>query len=362
MDILKDGLVYLLGVGIIIVILADVFMTVLYPRSGKHTLSLLLSKGIWHLFCQASKLPVVGSDRVLSYCGATVVIVIVVVWVCALTLGFAVLVWPALGSGIQASQGDTPTDFATALYYSGYTITTLGIGDLVPKSNWWRMITVLEAALGFSVITATITYLLSVYGALTRRNAFALSLYHRSTNGADAVQLLVQLKGFGHFEMATQTISDITRDMLFLLESHHAYPVLHYFRFREAKYSLARIALICLDLATLINTALHPKPYQPLIHSSAVTELENGGLDLLNQISDSFLRQDLLNQCESKPDWRKRYFTAIEYLQKHDIEVVDDPELGADRYVAYREKWDQIVVALAQYMKYSWHQVNSSTQ
>lgn len=361
MDILKDWLVYLLGVGIITVTLADVFMTVLFPRSSNRTLSRLLSKGTWRLFCGASKLPVVGSG-VLSYCGSAILIVIVVFWVCALTLGFAVLVWPTLGSGIQSSQGDTPTDFATALYYSGYTITTLGIGDLVPTSTWWRMMTVLEAALGFSVITATITYLLSVYNALTRRNAFALSLYHRSTNGADAVHLLVQMKGFGQFEMATQNISDITRDLLFLLESYHAYPVIHYFRFREAKYSLARIALISLDLATLINTALAPKPYQPLIGSSAVTELENGGLNLLNQITNSFLGQGVLEQSSCKPDWRKRYFNAIEYLQKHGIEVVDDLESGADQYVAYREQWDQIVVGLAKYMKYSWHQINSSNE
>jgi hypothetical protein len=135
---------------------------------------------------------------------------VVVLWVCALAIGFALLIWPALGQGIQASTGPTPTDFATALYYSGFTLTTLGVGDLVPKTGFWRLITVLEATMGFSIITATITYLLSVYNALTRRNTFALSLYHRAGDHANAANILVGLKGFGQFEMATRRLTAAT--------------------------------------------------------------------------------------------------------------------------------------------------------
>jgi hypothetical protein len=350
-------LIQCLGIGIILIILVDVYLTVLYPRSGRNTLSLLLSKGIWELFRWLASLPLKGKQEILSYCGATLLITVVVFWVCSLTLGFALLIWPTLSHGIQASQGQTPTDFATAIYYSGFTLTTLGVGDLIPKTGFWRSITVLEAAIGFSIITATITYLLSVYGALNRRNTFALSLYHRSGNRANAVDLLIGLKGFGRFELATQDISGITRDLLFLLESHHSYPVLHYFRFREARYSLSQMALVSLDLATLIKTALHPQIYQPLIDSSAVAELENGGLDLLSQVANSFLNENVLNQTLQRQDWRQRYYKAVERLQNHNIETVSDLETGADHYVAMREQWDSIVVALAKYMDYSWNDI-----
>lgn len=355
--VLIDWLSQILGIGIIVTVLADVYLTVLYPRSGKSTLSLLLSKGVWELFRWLARQPLMPDKRLLSFCGPTLLILVVTFWICCLTLGFSLLFWPALGNGIQASQGETPTDFATAVYYSGFTVTTLGVGDLVPKTAIWRVITILEAALGFSVITATITYLLSVYSALNRRNTFALSLYHRSASAANAADILVRLKGFGHFELATQEITGITRDLLYLLESHHAYPVLHYFRFQEAQYSLARMALVSLDLVTLIKAALHPNIYQPLLSSSAVTELENGGLDLLYQVSESFLNERAMDQSSHKQDWRQWYFKATQILQEHGIETVDDLEAGADRYVALREQWHTIVVALAHYMDYRWSDI-----
>lgn len=352
-----NWLIFLLGIGTVFTVLSDVYLTVFYIRGPKTTLSLLLSKGIWELFRRLARLPILGGKGILSHCGPTLLIAVIVVWFCILNLGFAIITWPALGTGIQASQGPTPTDFATAFYYSGFTLTTLGVGDLVPKTAVWRVISILGAALGFSTITVTITYLLSVYSALNRRNAFALSLEHRLTQVADAANLLVGMKGFGQFELATQNISTMTRDLLYLLESHHAYPVLHYFRFREAHYSLARMVFISLDLVTLIKTALHPQVYQPLIGSGAVTELENGGLDLLFQMDDSFLNEQVLDQPVNQQAWRRRYWRAISDLQQHGIETATDPAAGADDYVALREKWDTIVVALARYMDYSWQEI-----
>lgn len=133
-----------------------------------------------------------------------------------------------------------------------------------------------------------------------------------------------------------QEISGITRDLLFLLESHHAYPVLHYFRFPELRYALARIALVSLDLAALIQSALHPKIHQPFIDSSAVTELERGGLDMLLQLSNSFLNKRQIDSAEQKQAWRQRYFTAIKIIQENGIETVEDIEAGADNYVSIR--------------------------
>ncbi|MGB3202730.1 MAG: potassium channel family protein, partial [Nodosilinea sp.] len=309
-------------------------------------LSLKLSKWTWELFRLLSKVPFRKREQILSYCGPTLLIIIVTVWVCSFTVGFGLFYWPTLGSGIQSSQGQQPTDLATALYYSGYTLTTLGVGDLVPQNDFWRLVTILEAAVGFSIITASLTYLLSVYISLTKRNAFALSLYHRAAGQPDAVALLVRLRGYGQFEPAEQVISTISRDLLFLLESHHNYPILHYFRFKEVRYSLARMALISLDLATIIKTALQPEQYRSLVSSSALAELEGGALDLLFQITDSFLDQKNLDQPQPKQQWRQRYFTAVQKLQYQGIETVADLEAGADAYVAHREKWDAQVVGL----------------
>lgn len=344
-----------LGISIIVVAFVDVYLTVLYPRTGKSVLSLRLSKLLWRIFRWVSR--VTNSKSMLTYCGPTSLVVIALLWICLFTLGFALLLWHALGDGIQASSGETPTDFATALYYSGFTLTTLGVGDLVPKTNWWRLVTIIEAAVGFSVFTATLTYLLSVYNSLTRRNVFALSLCHRSGCKANAADLLSGFQGLGKFELATQDISSIARDLLFMLESHHAYPVLHYFRFKAPHYSLARIALVSLDLAALIKTALHTSAYQSLFGSAAVKELDNGGLNLLYQLSDSFLSSEQEVDLTTKAEWRRWYFEAIDILREHGIETVPDRETGADNYVIERDRWNKKVSAFAKYMDFSWEEV-----
>lgn len=350
----------ILGIGLILTAFIDVYLTVLYPRTGKSVISLQLCKATWELFRQMSRWPIVGGKNLLSYCGPTLLVLTATLWVLTLAIGFALLMWPALGTGIQASEGKTPTDFATALYYSGFALTTLGVGDLVPKTALWRLVTVLEAAAGFSIITVSLTYLLSVYGALTQRNTFALSLHHRSGGKAIAADLLVRLKGYGKFEPAMQEISGIARDLLRLLESHHAYPILHYFRFKDPRYALARMALISLDLATLIKTALHPQRYQPLIESSAVTELESGGLDMLFQLADSFLDSAQLAPPQPKSEWRSWYFRSVKLLQQHGIETVLDIEAGADAYVTRRARWSGTVQSFASYMEHKWFDIAPS--
>ena len=332
-------------------------MTVLYPRTGKTVLSSKLSKGVWELFRLLSRVPFKKSKSVLAYCGPTLLVVIVVFWVTCFLLGFALLIWPALGYGIQASEGDTPRDFATAVYYSGFTLTTLGVGDLVAKNAFWRLVTVAESAVGFSTITVALAYILSVYSALIRRNAFASSLFHRSAGEASAVALLIRLKGAGKFESALSEISTLTRDVLFLLESYHAYPVLHYFRFRDPRYSLARMGLIILDLATLIATALDPEEYKTFISSATISELDSGGHELLTALADSFLVERQLDQPESPLEWRSWYYSSIKALRQNGIKTIADVESGADRYVEARRGWDYLVRAFAQYMDYEWRQV-----
>ena len=119
----------------------------------------------------------------------------VVVWVCVLILAFACIYWPALGTAIRTSHGPTRTTFSTALYVSGYALTTMGSGGVLPQTGPYRLILVLEAAIGFSTVTMVVTYFLSLYNALVQRNTFALSLQHRSANTADAAELIARLGG-----------------------------------------------------------------------------------------------------------------------------------------------------------------------
>ena len=343
------------GIVLIVIAAVDIFMTVLYPRTGKSILSMPLSRVTWNIFRQVSRWS--KSDRLLSYCGSVILVIIAVVWIALFIFGFAFFVWPVLGDEIVASQGKTPTDFGTALYYSGYNFTTLGLGNLVPKSTVCRLVTVVQAALGFATFTVTLTYLLSVLNALTQRNVFALSLHHRTGTKANAAELLLGWGTGGEFDNAKSDISNIARDLFQLLESHHSYPILHYFRFHEVQYSLARMTLITMDTAALIKTALHQQQYRTLINSTVVTELQSGGLYMLEQLANSFLPDRSKKAYSQEKEWREWYYLVIKRLKSEGIRVSEDIEVGADKYVSLRREWNEDVAAFAKHMAFRWSDI-----
>lgn len=160
----------LLGVALVLVALADIFLAVLYARSGASLLSDRLNRVLWRLFRSvALALPGAGRGLLLAYAGPSLLILSITLWVVLLLSGFALIVHPALGSAIRSSSGPTPTGFVAALYYAGFSLTTLGTGDIVPFTAFQRLLTVFMAAVGFSVLTLSLTFLTSVYSALVRR-------------------------------------------------------------------------------------------------------------------------------------------------------------------------------------------------
>lgn len=349
------------GAVLIFICLIDLYLTVLYPRSGKSLLSMQISKLLWKLFCLTSRILSKTKQRsLLSYCGSTVLVVVAAFWITLLLIGFALIFLPALGTAIKASKGATPQNFTTALYYSGYCLTTLGMGDLVPQTSVYRLLTILEAALGFSIFTLTLTYFLSVYSSLTSRNTFALSLQHRTASKGNGLEMVVRLGADGNFIGARQEVEQIARDLLQLLESHHSYPVLHYFRFQKPYYSLARIALITMDTATLLKSALNQQKYRFLMNSTAVTELEEGGLHMLRELSNYFLpKEPSPSQNDLEKEWREWYYYAVRRLEDEEIEITPDLEASANFYITLRRRWNPYVVAFADYMMYRWSEIES---
>ena len=355
------SLLQLLGAALVLVALSDIFLTVLYARSGAGLLSDRLHKGVWHLFRRAALKRPRFKNRLLAYAGPILLVLTALFWIALLLFGFSLIVWPALGSKIRASSGITPKDFAAALYYTGYSLTTLGTGDLVPHTSFYRLLTVLEAAIGFSVLTLALTFFTSVYSALVRRNTFALGLHYRARGTADAATLLIQLGPGGDFSGARSELSQIAAELLNLYESHHFYPVLHYFRFEGEAYSLARITLLTLDTATLIRSALDERAYHSLIYSSAVAALWGGGTQLLKGVSATSLPHAQPGQAKtlkaaSEALWRAHYLQAAETLRAEGV-AVQNLQAGADKYVTLRREWDEYVVAFADYMAYDWDEV-----
>ncbi|MFI5963763.1 potassium channel family protein [Streptomyces asoensis] len=63
-----------------------------------------------------------------------------------------------------------------SVYLSLVTVATLGLGDIAPAESWLRLVSPLEALVGFVLLTATVSWVLEIYPALTRRRVLAVRL------------------------------------------------------------------------------------------------------------------------------------------------------------------------------------------
>ena len=152
----------------------------------------------------------------------------------------------------------------------------------------------------------------------------------------------------------------MSEELINLYESHHFYPVLHYFRFQENAYALARIALLTLDTATLLKSVLDERTYPSLVRSSAVAALWGGGTQLLGGVAEAFLPQNPGEvgelQGDTEAQWRAHYHQVADKLRAEGIAVTQNAA-GADRYVALRRHWGAYVIAFADYMAYEWAEI-----
>lgn len=236
-------MVSLLGVALIAIGLIDIFQVVLLPQGGVGLISSHLMNIIPRGCVAVTRW--MRRPNLLAYSGPILVVATVALWFTLVWLGLAFVCWPMLGDSIVSASGQTPTSFATAIYHSGFNLTTLGTGDLIPKSDHARLVTVASAALGFSLLTLSLSYLNSVYSVVRDRCRFALALHDRAGGTGDPAELLRFWIDTGPAEVS-KTIDDLCD----YVESHRFYPILHGFLFPDAKYDMSAVMSLILDSTT----------------------------------------------------------------------------------------------------------------
>ena len=347
-----------IGAALVLISLADVFLTVLYVRSGTSLISDRLARWIWRGFRIVDRWVPDDCHRIMSFGGASILLLIIAVWVILLVLGFGLITWPNLGTGVRSASGPTPTSLPAALYFAGSNLATAGSSDLVPQTQGMRLVAVICPLIGMSVITLTLTYLLQVYQALMRRNTFALRLHFATRATGDAAELIAGLGAGGDFAGARGDLGALARELVNLYESHHFYPMLLYFRFRDPHYALSRMTTIAMDAVTLIRSALDPGTYAPLQNCAASTTLWEGGTYLLQEMARVLL-PDSCGRPGDPPDgataarWIEHYRAAAGRLREAGIQTHPDEQAGGQKYVSLRCHWDLALRSFASYMDYA---------
>jgi hypothetical protein len=161
---------------------------------------------------------------------------------------------PELGTSILASNGKTSTDFVSALYAGGSSMSIVGASDFTPHSS--------TARLFYLFTSLTLTYLMQVYNALQRRNSLRLKIHLLSAETDDPAELLSRLVPKGQFTGGYSELARVASEMSQAKEGRHFYPVLFYFRFQEPYYSVSRFTFVAFDMVSLIKSALDDARYE----------------------------------------------------------------------------------------------------
>jgi hypothetical protein len=354
------------GAVVTIVVLLDIFLTVLYARAGTALFSTYVSRAIWLVFRLVARPFNRHRGKVLSFCGPVILIALIFVWAAGLALGSALIMHPHLGSGIRASEGSTPRDFMSALYAAGSSLSFVGSSDFKPQSAVFQALYMFNSLIGMSVMSLVLTYVMQIYNALKTRNALGLAIQTLSDDTGDAAELVVGLGPQGEFNSGISTLSNLALNASAIKESHHFYPLLFYFRFAEPYYSVSQTATVLFDSVSLVKSALSDEDYKWLKESATVAQCWRAPMLLVGMLEEVFLpgQQAQLRSpadASARQRWRTRYMAALERMHQAGIKTIADPATGFETYVSLRERWDGHITRLRASMLYEPDEIDKPT-
>jgi len=251
------SLIAVIGFVIIAIVLWDGFETIVSPRrvTRKMRLTRLFYRYTWRIW-SATVYAISSNKRnetYLSFYGPLSLLFLLSIWAAGLVLGFGLLHW-AFGSSF--STAGLPAVLGEDMYLSGTNFFTLGLGDVVPRSIVGRLLTVVEAGLGFGFLALVIGYLPALNQSFSNREVIISMLDARAGSPPTATEVLRRHGYDNGPEDLRQLLSVWERWSAELLESHLSYPVLAYFRSQHDNQSWLSTLATILDTSCLVMAGL----------------------------------------------------------------------------------------------------------
>jgi hypothetical protein len=221
------------GVAMIALSCHDMFHTLFHP-AGRGALSDSLSRWIWKLFRGLAR----RHREMITRGGPIIFLSVVTTWALLVLFGFALVYWGNLGTFV-VSPGMDPSrhrTFADAFNISLGALITIA-GDFNPNSKLMRLLMGSEAVIGFGLLTASVSWLLSIYPVLEQRR----SLAHRST----LLHAAEQRSGIAILDIPCAELypllMKITEEVTTLRNSMSQFPISYYFHGGESETALPGI-------------------------------------------------------------------------------------------------------------------------
>lgn len=247
-------LAVILGALLVLAVLWETFETIVLPRRVTRHLRMtrLFYRWTWIPWRALARLrrQKKKRDAMLSYYGPLSLLILFAFWAITMVFGFALVDY---GDGAKFAGALYPNRFGNALYLSGTTLFTLGLGDITPASPLGRLVTVLEGGIGFGFLALVIGYLPVLYQSFSRREVTISLLDARAGSPPTAFELLRRNTGPAtcDFDALTDVLAHWESWSAELMESHLSYPVLAYFRSQHDNQSWIASLTAVLDVCAL---------------------------------------------------------------------------------------------------------------
>jgi hypothetical protein len=286
-----------LGASMLLLVLADVFLSVLHIDSGGVVVP-RLHTGIWRAFRIACKGFPRFRRQILTVSGPVMMVMMFVVWLGLFTFGFACIYWPHLQTGFRNEQELGMLSFTDALYFSANTGTVLGFGDITPVSGWLKLLSVTQSGLGFALLTGIVTYLLNVVSGVTDRNALAARL-RVETNGTGAgVEFITHALPLEDVSDVVYRIASLRKSLHMVSEKMHQFPILDlFYRALDPARDPERMIETVSEIALSARLAAAANPYRRL--RPAADELVSTVTQLLGLMASLHLPAEARTEFEN---------------------------------------------------------------
>lgn len=357
-----------LGVGLVLVVANDAYVTILHSRGRNGPVSHALCRAIWRLARgNVSKLSRKRRHKRLNSIGPLLMPTLIGLYLTLLVLGFALIYYPHMATHFLVAPEAASSHWVESFYFSGVTLTTLGFGDIAPRTNVMRLTAVIESGAGFGLISLFITYLVAVYRALERKRTAALSFYHQADGSADVVGFIANHFVAGKLSGLAPNLRAVARDLEEMLESHIEHPVIHYFHNLEVYKSMPRVLFLSLEICAVIRSCLDRDEYAHTCERPEVRTLELSARHVLKEFVHLLqLKKQPSGRDESSFDESQRlearFNHTIASLEEADIRSSPDLEAGLKIYMAYRREWEDSLFKFASYLGYDWDEVTGDNR
>lgn len=302
------ALLGLLGLVFVVIVIVDLLWTTVAAGSGAGPFTIRLGNVLRQLAPRGST---TRHHRFLQVLGVGITIALVGAWIALLLLGWFLVFNSAPDAVVDATTGE-PADQWARVYYTGFTIFTLGVGDYVAGGPLWQVATVAATGTGLALITLAITYLVSVTASVTQRRRLAQQI---SALGETPTEIMRVAWNGDQLEGLDITLQLLMSDIAEVTQRHLAFPMLHYFHSFERNAAIAPGLAVVDELLMVLEHGVRPDKRLPALTTHQVRH----GIAQLLSLTIGTTKSSSGRVSGTPPP-----LPALEDLRRFGIPLVDD--------------------------------------